>query len=402
MGIKGLYKFIKKKASSCVTERSIDFFSGKTAALDGNAFLYKYQHFHGKDIAKISEDMQGLGQFLRDNHVLPVFVFDGPGLVPEKERVLRVRQARRDQNTERAEELQANLQQLKGRQQTAEASGAMALKRKREEDNKVVSGDDGSESSAKRAKPAAEPAEAQPPTSSTITASDAKQPTTLDSKPAPTPNTPADDPLQQEIAACQARLEAVEKQALRVTQEDVLRVIQDLTARGFVCLHAHSETDFVLAQLARQGLVDLVFGDDGDFLAHGVRCVVRNLHRHRSSRELLECYDRDELLRALSLSDEQFVDFCILCESDYSTTITNIGPQKGYQGIVKHKCIERLAKSLQGSTRYTYEPTFLSEVQGARRLFLHPPSVPPADWDAFLVRLHRAQHPEPTPETKTA
>ena len=79
MGIHGLYQFLRKKAPTAISECSIDQLAGKTAALDGNSFLYKFTYFYGGELDKVAADMEDLLTFLVQNKVRPVVVFDGPG-----------------------------------------------------------------------------------------------------------------------------------------------------------------------------------------------------------------------------------------------------------------------------------------------------------------------------------
>jgi flap endonuclease-1 len=47
-----------------------------------------------------------------------------------------------------------------------------------------------------------------------------------------------------------------------------------------------------------------------------------------------------DLLTLLDLSHDQFVDLCILCGCDYTTTITRVGPNTAYKLIKQHDTIE--------------------------------------------------------------
>jgi len=46
------------------------------------------------------------------------------------------------------------------------------------------------------------------------------------------------------------------------------------------------------------------------------------------------------VLKALELTNEQFVDFCILCGCDYTSKIAGIGPVKALKLIKENKNIE--------------------------------------------------------------
>ena len=46
---------------------------------------------------------------------------------------------------------------------------------------------------------------------------------------------------------------------------------------------------------------------------------------------------REKVLSGLGLTEEQFVDMCILCGCDYASKIEGMGPVKAYKFIQDHK-----------------------------------------------------------------
>jgi hypothetical protein len=156
--------------------------------------------------------------------------------------------------------------------------------------------------------------------------------------------------------------------------DKIMRLVQQ---DKITCIRSRSEGDFVLAHLSRGNHIDFVFGDDGDFLAFGVKRVIRNLNLHRSSgRAMLQSYSLEVILRTLKFTMPQFVDMCMLMHSDYTpVAIKNIGPVKSYNGILKHKTLERYAHSLRSKARHTYPDDFFETVRRARAIFTNPPCL---------------------------
>jgi hypothetical protein len=72
------------------------------------------------------------------------------------------------------------------------------------------------------------------------------------------------------------------------------------------------------------------------------------------------------VLKELELSEEQFVDLCILCGCDYTPKIGGVGPVRALGLIRKHGCMERVLEALQGGN-YQVPEDF--PYQEARRLF---------------------------------
>ena len=59
----------------------------------------------------------------------------------------------------------------------------------------------------------------------------------------------------------------------------------------------------------------------------------------------------------LGFTRDQFVDFCILCGTDFSGTIQGIGPIRALGYIRRYGSIENILESL-GSTKYAPSETF--------------------------------------------
>jgi flap endonuclease-1 len=110
-----------------------------------------------------------------------------------------------------------------------------------------------------------------------------------------------------------------------------------LTMMGIPFIQAPEEADSQCAYLAKNGFVDAVFTEDMDILTFGSPKIVRNLTSHKvESTEIV----LDDILKNLELNQDQFIDFCILLGSDYSSGITNIKPDVILNYYKKHTNIK--------------------------------------------------------------
>jgi 5'-3' exonuclease len=50
----------------------------------------------------------------------------------------------------------------------------------------------------------------------------------------------------------------------------------------------------------------------------------------------------EDMLSRLELTEDQFLDFCILCGTDYNTNLPKIGPEKSFRLLKKHGSIEQI------------------------------------------------------------
>ena len=77
----------------------------------------------------------------------------------------------------------------------------------------------------------------------------------------------------------------------------------------------------------------------------------------------------EKMLSGLELTEEQFIDLCILLGCDYCDSIKGIGPHRALALIKEHKNIETILKNIDLAK---YKVTEDWNYQGARELFRNP------------------------------
>ncbi len=115
---------------------------------------------------------------------------------------------------------------------------------------------------------------------------------------------------------------------------DVERLLQLLGVRYY---HAVSEAEAQCAVMCREGSVYGVISEDYDVLAFGAtRMIVGD-----------EIITLQDVLAGFGMTYDQFVDLCILCGCDYSSTLPKIGSKRGFTLIKKHgwRVVERVIES---------------------------------------------------------
>lgn len=58
--------------------------------------------------------------------------------------------------------------------------------------------------------------------------------------------------------------------------------------------------------------------------------------------ETAKCVRYNDILNETKLTDEQFLDFCIMCSCDYNDRIKNVGPVKAFKMIQTYEKIENI------------------------------------------------------------
>ncbi|XP_046732091.1 probable flap endonuclease 1 homolog [Silurus meridionalis] len=151
--------------------------------------------------------------------------------------------------------------------------------------------------------------------------------------------------------------------------KEFLRLLQLL---GVPCVQAPGDAEACCAQLVRSGVVDAVASEDMDTLAFGGTLLLRQLNAKRQS-EVME-FSLPKILQILQLTQEEFVDLCILLGCDYCDKIVGLGPSRALKLIQQHRTIENILLHINGKT---HPVPVCWQYQAARRLFLEPPRSDP-------------------------
>lgn len=85
--------------------------------------------------------------------------------------------------------------------------------------------------------------------------------------------------------------------------------------------------------------------------------------------------NHERMLAGLKLTNEQFIDLCILLGCDYCETIRGIGQKKSFELIHKYKNIEEIIKHLDKSK---YQVPENWPIEAVRDLFNNPEVTDPA------------------------
>jgi 5'-3' exonuclease len=131
-------------------------------------------------------------------------------------------------------------------------------------------------------------------------------------------------------------------QVIYVTSAD-FNTLKDIFAMHTIPFYtAPTEAEKLCSKLCIDGHVKAVLSDDTDVIAY--KCPITICKLNSSSGG---CYmiKHDELLTAMKLTKDQFLDHCIMCGTDYNKNIPGIGSMSAYKYIVQYKSIEEIARN---------------------------------------------------------
>jgi flap endonuclease-1 len=138
----------------------------------------------------------------------------------------------------------------------------------------------------------------------------------------------------------------IKKNLLIVTKKHSIEVMEYLKDLGINFFQALGEAEKECAILQKTGKVDYILTEDTDSLAFGGSNVIFYKNGNH------ELCDLNLVLQGLNLTFESFVDLCILCGCDYTSTIPKIGPVTALKLIKKHSLIESIPVKIPDSFEY--------------------------------------------------
>jgi hypothetical protein len=112
-----------------------------------------------------------------------------------------------------------------------------------------------------------------------------------------------------------AKLQTLKRQIVRVTDAQIKKVKDIIESFGFTCLEAEEEADEICAHISLTNKGCGCFSDDTDMLAYGCANVYRNLNLEDNT---VSCINVAEVLKKLSMSQNEFRQVCALAKNDYN------------------------------------------------------------------------------------
>ncbi len=154
--------------------------------------------------------------------------------------------------------------------------------------------------------------------------------------------------------------------------EDAKELIKLL---GLPVIEAPSEAEAQCSAMAKSGKVYAVATEDMDCLTFGCPILLRDF---TSKDDPVIEINLSVALEGLGVTMEQFIDICILCGCDYTTSIDGIGPIKAHKLVKEHENIEGVIEFVKKynedskkKKKYTFHPDEFEYVE-SRKLFVEP------------------------------
>jgi flap endonuclease-1 len=112
--------------------------------------------------------------------------------------------------------------------------------------------------------------------------------------------------------------------------------------KGIPWVNAPCEAEAQAAALAKAGKVYGVGSEDMDTITFASPVLLRHLTFSEAKKAPIQEFYHEKVLQGLGLTQDEFIDLCILLGCDYCDSIRGIGPHKAYALIKEHGSIEKV------------------------------------------------------------
>ncbi len=313
MGIKGLCQFLRKVAPDLVVQVPLSSLSGQRLAVDVSVYLYKFMCINNQMKGQWVDMFINFIVWLRKNNIRPVFVFDGKP-PKQKERTQKERRAVRNRIQEKVKELEDILETLNEYDLDEEIPQDLKIR--------IDSAVDADTSQWPRKE------------------------------------------VMREITT---RYKKEHSKAIHIGPAENKKIQDLLTFMGLPWFKATGEAERTCAWLCQWEYVKGVVTTDSDILAYGCPIFVQDVRVNQDTCNIIRHQD---ILEVLDLTAAQFVDFCIMCGTDYNERIPRYGPVKAYKLLCEHEDLDAISQT-------TLDTTILYYDEG-RGLFTIPPKETPS------------------------
>lgn len=142
------------------------------------------------------------------------------------------------------------------------------------------------------------------------------------------------------IRMAQEFVKRAKRHIYKLAPDDFNWAVKKIFDMDFVVLTAMNEAEKVCAKLCQKNICVATMSDDTDLLAF---CCPKILTKFNLASKTSQVVTIERIFHELNFSPEQFVDFCIMCGTDFNKNCANIGTLRAFNYIREFGSIENFA-----------------------------------------------------------
>lgn len=298
MGIKNLNNILRKNCPSVFEEIHLSEYAFKKIAIDVSLFMCKFKAICGD---RWLSSFLNLVQSLRRNEIHCVFIYDN-GAPDEKNNEKEERIKQREKTEHKVNDLEFALDKFN---KTGEIDNILIelynkIDKKKEEFKRLLK-----------------------------------------------PNKNNNDDGGINMKLIKEKIDKMKNYNIKISKEDFDKTRDLFDILKIPYYIAPLEAECMCADLCKRGLVDGVLSEDTDVLAYGSPVFLTKID---TKNDTCVRIIHDNVLNELKLSQDQFLDLCIMCGCDYNKNIPKIGAETSFKYISKYKSIEEIERNLDIDT----------------------------------------------------
>tara|TARA_B110001469_G_scaffold127672_1_gene149664 strand:- start:3714 stop:4736 length:1023 start_codon:yes stop_codon:yes gene_type:complete len=152
----------------------------------------------------------------------------------------------------------------------------------------------------------------------------------------------------------QKKIDDLNNKIISVSREDIIEVKNLFDLLNIKYVRAKGEADLLCSKLCTENIVDFVISEDMDLLTSGSNYLLRDFNIYNNKATM---YNLDCIFKTLDITQEQFIELCILFGCDYLKRISGLGPKKSFKFIKQGLSIEKIIDNVQ-ENKYKYMKEF--------------------------------------------
>ena len=301
MGIKGLKKFLQAECPQCFTTIPFAGLGGKKIAVDIASYIYKYKTAIGEE--KWFQAMIRLVLLFKRNNVHGIFIFDGAP-PKEKDAEKQKRKKRREDMDEKTFRLSLELETYKETHTVSDEFWEIYQSIRKYDTN-----------TGKIHRLLHAPS--------------------LSSSETQTQN----QDRWIDVSLVESYIIKKESQLIHITGEDIQNIQTLISLCGGIWIQAPGEAEALGSYLCSTHQCAAILSEDSDVLAYGSEFYISGLNPSTETCMVI-CYQ--SVLSILHLSPPEFLDFCIMCGTDYNENIPGIAIKTAFKLLSVHRSIDQL------------------------------------------------------------
>ncbi len=182
-----------------------------------------------------------------------------------------------------------------------------------------------------------------------------------------------DSTVEDIVDTINNKLKKMESQIINVTEDDIRLFVNISTCFGFPCIvPKYGESEAICSWLCKLKKMDGVISNDTDCMCYENKKVIYDYSPFKKTCAFVR---KKKLLKILELTEDQFLDFCIMCGTDYNDNIKGVGPVMSYKFIKEYGSIEEVEKNKHKNKKLQDADFSILNYKRVREIFRKNPTI---------------------------